>query len=238
MKAIFGAVYRKTYNNRNDQHYYYYIPVAIKENDGTIKYRMVDTYMIPRPSFMSTLETEYDRKIWFLEQANCGEKSWEMFHGSSGYYYKNHYDIPSLELDENDWELIADLHDYRIISDDETREYLDEDLVKYLPLWWEDNYRWGSGRVGSCFVKKNAKKDGWSVYLKSSNDNYFGFDTEWRLESLEKTCKEVLANMKLARGRKAEIKRTLKKIRKYRKLSKEYDEFCKELSSKRRRNRL
>lgn len=235
MKAIFGAVYRKIHDTNNDQHYHRYIPVAIKENDGIIKYRMVDTYMISSPLFMSTLETEYDRKIWFLEQANCGETSWGIFYGPSGYYYKNYYIISSLELDENEWELIADLHDYRLISDDETREYLYEDLLKYLPLWNEDSYRWNSGVVGSCFVKKNAEKDGWKVYLKSSDYYDFGFATEWRLEPLEKTCKEVLANMKLARGHKAEIQRTLKKIRKYRKLSKEYNKFCKELSSKGRR---
>lgn len=233
MKVIFGAVYRrKTNDSHNDQHYYCYIPVAYKTEDGVIKYKMVDTYMIRNTCWA---DTSYDKKIWFLEQANCGETSSKIYYDHRNYYYQNYYTIDSLELNEDEWELIADLHDYRIISDDETRNYLQEDLVKYLPLWNEDNYRWGSGRVGSCFVKKNAKKDGWKVYLKSSDDNYFGFDTEWRLESLEKTCKEVLANMELARGHKTEIKRTLKKIRKYRELSKEYDKFCKELNSKGRR---
>lgn len=232
MKAIFGAVYRKMHDTNNDQHYYVYIPVAYKTEDGVIKYKMVDTYVIDKPYYD---KADYEKKIWFLEQANCGETSYKIYHSHRNYYYQNYYAIASLELNEDEWELIADLHDYKIVSDNEAIEFLNEDLVKYLPLWNEDHYRWDSSRVGSCFVKKNAEKDGWSVYLKSSNVNDFGFAGEWRLEPLEKTCKEVLANMKLARGKKAEIQRTLKKIRKYRKLSKEYDKFCKELSSKRRR---
>ena len=232
MKVIFGAVYRKIHDTNNDQHYHHYIPVAHKTEDGVIKYKMVDTYMIGNPCWG---KTGYDKKIWFLEQANCGETSWKIYYGSSGYYYQNYYTIDSLELNENEWELIADLHDYKIISDDETRNYLREDLVEYLPLWNEDNYRWGSGLVGSCFVKKSAMKDGWKVYHKSLIDNDFGFATEWKLEPLEKTCKEVLANMRLGYGVKAKIKRTLKKIKKYRQLSNEYEEFCKSLNGKGRR---
>ena len=228
MKVIFGAVYRKIQDTNNDQHYHRYIPVAYKTEDGVIKYKMVDTYVIDKTYYG---KVDYEKKIWYLEQANCGETSYRIYHSHHNYYYQNYYCIDSLELNEDEWELIADLHDYRIVGDDETRNYLQEDLVEYLPLWNEDNYRWGSGLVGSCFVKKSAMKDGWKVYQKSLIDNDFGFATEWKLEPLEKTCKEVLVNMKLARGHKAEIKRTLKKIRKYRELSKEYNKFCKALDN-------
>ena len=238
MKIIFGAVYRRrNCDNRNDQHYYCYIPVAIKDKNGTLSYRMVDTYETPRPSSRVN-ETEYETKIRFLEQANCGETSWSIFYGSSNYYYQNHYSLNSLELDENEWEMIADLHEYKIVSDDEAREYLEEDLLMCIPLWHEDSFRWSNGCVGRCFVKKDAKKDGWKIYSKCLDDNDFHFTSDYRLNTLEKTCKDVLANMKLGYGKKKEIKKTLKKIRKYKKLSKEYDEFCKNLIKKEKENKI
>jgi len=228
MKVIFGAVYRRRNDDSiNDQHYYYYIPVARHKVGETIKYKMVDTYMVNNPCWG---KVDYEKKLWYLEQANCGETSYQIFGGHFNYYYQNYYAIQSLELDDNDWEMVADLHEYRMISDDEAREYLPEDLTMYLPLWNEDCYRWNSGAVGSCFVKKDAKKDGWRVYSKSLNDNGFSFKSYFYLNKLEQTCKDVLANMKLGYGKKKEIRMTLKKIRKYIKLSKEYDKFCKSLA--------
>jgi hypothetical protein len=231
IKIIFGAVYRRRGGDSgNDQHYHYYIPVAYKK-DETTKYRMVDTYMVQNPCWGNT---DYAKKLWYLEQANCGETSWQIFAGHREYYYQNYYDIGSLELDDAYWEMIGDLHEYRIISDGEAEEYTQEDLLKYLPLWNEDFYRWGSGLVGSCFVKKDAKKDGWLIYDKSLRYNNFGFTSSYRLNDLEKTCKDVLGNMKLGYGKKKKIKTMLKKIRKYRKLSREYDEFCKNLKESER----
>lgn len=227
MNIIFGGIYRRRKDdNRNDQHYYYYIPVAYTTKDGVTKYKMVDTYMVRNPCWG---KATFEQKIWYLEQANCGETSAQIFFGSAEYYYQNYYTIDSLELNDNDWELVADLHDYKMISDDEAREYMDEDLLKYLPLWNEDHYRWGSGAVGSCFVKKDANKDGWKIYSKASNDYVFSFKSTYYLDLLEQTCKDVLANMKLGYGKKTEIRKTLKKIKKYRKLAKEYDEFCRNL---------
>jgi len=226
MKAIFGAIYRRLNDSRNEQHYYLYIPVAYVK-DGTTRYKMVDTYEIPNPCWA---DESYEKKLWYLEQANCGETSAKIFYGPNDYYYQNYYELNSLELDDSVWKLVADLHDYRMIRDDEAREYLPEDLVMYLPLWLGDSYRWGTGgKVGRCFVKNNAQKDGWKIYIKSLADNDFHFTPDWRLKNLKETCKNVLANMKLGYGKKKEIKNTLKKLNKFSRLSKEYDNFCKNL---------
>lgn len=228
-KMIFGAVYRRKYNDKpNDQHYHIYIPVARKNKDGVIQYRMVDTYEVKQPS-SKVGETEYDTKIRFLEQGCLGESSWNIFYGPSGYYYQNYYNIGSDELNDSEWELIADLHHYKIVSDDEAEEYLKEDTLNYIPLWNEDHYRWSSGMVGRCFVKNGAQKDGCHIYNKALNEHPFGFASDYRLDKVEQTCKNVLDNMKLGYGKKKAIRITLKRIKKYKKLSKDYDAFCKSL---------
>jgi len=106
MKIIFGAVYRRqNSDNRNDQHYHYYIPVAYKKDEVT-RYKMVDTYMVRNPCWGNT---NYEKKLWYLEQANCGETSWQIFFGHHNYYYQNYYNIDSLELNDTDWEMVADV---------------------------------------------------------------------------------------------------------------------------------
>lgn len=224
MKMIFGAVYkRKVWDTRNDQHYYVYIPVAYKNKDGVIRYRMVDTYEAEK--HYGTAKAMEDR-IKYLEQANCGESSWGIYCGPSNYYYQNYYDLPSDELDEKDWEMLGDLHDYKLVDDREVYDYLKEDKLMYIPLWREDNYRWNSGGVGCHYVKKEAKKDGYSVYRNALNNYSFGFD-DYSAKRLEEVCKDVLQNMSLGYGKKKQIKNMLKKIKKYKQLCKEYEQFCK-----------
>lgn len=226
MKMIFGGVYkRKVYDTCNEQHYYIYIPVAYKNKDGVIRYRMVDTYEAERQ--YGTARAMEDR-IKYLEQANCGESSWGIYHGPSNYYYQNYYNLSSDELDEKEWELLADLHDYKPVDDREVYDYLEKDKIMYIPLWREDCYRWGSGCVGLHYVKKDAKKDGYSVYRNALSNYSFGFD-DYEAKRLEETCKNVLQNMALGYGKKKIIKNMLKKIKKYLQLSKEYDLFCKKL---------
>ena len=226
MKMIFGGVYeRKGHDTYNDQHYYIYIPVAYKDKDGIIHYRMVDTYEAEK--LYGTAKTMEDR-VKHLEQANCGESSWGIYHGPSNYYYQNYYNLPSDELDEKEWELLADLHDYKPVDDREVYDYLEEDKIMYVPLWQEDHYRWNGGGVGLHYVKKDAKKDGYSVYRNALSNYSFDFD-DWRAKTLEETCKDVLQNMALGYGKKKEIKNMLKKIKKYLQLSNEYDQFCKKL---------
>lgn len=226
MKIIFGGVYkRKGYDTHNDQHYYVYIPVAYKNKDGVIRYRMVDTYEAEKQ--YGTAKSMEDR-IKYLEQANCGESSWGIYYGPSNYYYQNYYNLPSDELDEKEWEMLGDLHDYKLVDDREVHDYLKEDKLMYIPLWREDNYRWDFHGVGCHYVKKEAKKDGYSVYLNALSNYSFGFD-DWNAKSVEEICKDILQNMSLGYGKKKQIKNMLKKIKKYLQLSNEYDQFCKKL---------
>ena len=226
MKMVFGGVYRRLRLTFNDQAYGIYIPVIWKDKEGGIHYRMVDTHMIQNPCWV---DKSMSKRLWYLEQANMGETSWMIYMGCNNYYYRNVVDLTSDELSENEWELRGDLHDYKMVNDDEANEYLDEDLIERCPLWAEDYYRWGSGSVGPNFVRKDAKKDGYKYYSNALSNYGFGFDSDYRLNELERKCKEALTTMTLGYGKKKEIRNTLKKIRKYRKLSKEYDNFCKEL---------
>lgn len=229
MKIIFGGVYKRKCNDTyNEQHYYIYIPVAYKNKDGVIRYRMVDTYEVERP--FDAVRTMEDR-IKYLEQANCGESSYAIYHGPSNYYYQNYYNLPNDELNEEEWELLADLHDYKPVDDREVYDYLKKDKIMYVPLWREDHYRWGSGCVGLHYVKKTAKKDGYSVYHNALSNYSFGFDNYYA-ERLEEICKDVLQNMVLGYGKKKEIKNMVKRIKKYLQLSNEYDQFCKKLNKK------
>ena len=191
---------------------------------------MVDTYMIQNPCWV---DKSMEKRLWFLEQANCGQTSSKIFYDCNNYFYRNIKDLNSDELDESEWELIGDLHDYRLVDDNEANEYLDEDLIRYCPLWNEDYYRWNSRWVGANYVKKTAKKDGYRYY-RNALDNYsFGFTSDWRLDELEQKCKEALATMTFDYGYKKNVKNTLKEIRKYRKLAREYKIFCDNLRKKR-----
>ena len=226
MKMMFGGVYKRKWDDtHNDQHYYIYIPVIYKNDKGISYYRMVDTRVINNPCWG---KIDMEKRLWYLEQANCGETSHKIFFNVYDYYYQNYYTLSSDELDEKEWELLADLHDYRLIDDNEVYDYLEEDKIMYIPLWNEDCYRWGSGCVGHHYVKKTAKKDGYSVYLNALSNYSFGFK-DWKAKTLEETCKNVLQNMALGYGKKKEIKNMLKKIKKYLQLSNEYDQFCKKL---------
>jgi len=234
MKMIFGAVYyRLNYktDSLNNQQYGYYIPVMHVDKDGNKRYRMVDTYMIENTCWS---DKSMAKRLWFLEQANGGETSSRIFYGCSNYYYRNVKDLPSDELDESEWELIGDLHNYNLVDDEEAREYLDDDVIRCCPLWNEDTYRWHFGGVGPNFVKKDAKKDGYLVYHNALDKYHFGFASDYYLNELEKICRDVLQNMALPRGSKTEIRKKIREIKKYRKLSKEFNEFYKELWSKKK----
>lgn len=230
MKIFFGGVYkRKCCDTHNDQRYYIYIPVIYQDTNGVTHYRMVNTKVIDKPCWG---KINMEKRLWYLEQANRGTTSYKIFHDVSGhvsgYYYQNYYNLSSDELDEKEWELLADLHDYKTVDDREVYDYLEKDKIMYIPLWHEDCYRWDDGCVGHHYVKKDAKKDGYSVYRNALSNYSFGFDG-YGAKRLEETCKDVLQNMTLGYGKKKEIKNMLKKIKKYLQLSREYDQFCKKL---------
>lgn len=241
---IFGGIYRRkkaTFSLLNTQRYDYYIPVAYRKKEGApIQYKMTDTYMVPNPYLGNDITIE--KRLWFLEQANCGETSSKIFFGHGEYFYQNIVVLPSDELDEDEWELVADLHEYSIIGDEDTKDYCGKDLLKHVPLWNEDTYRWSGGGVGKNYLRKGAKKDGLKCYYHSLERHNLTMNPLWDLDCLEKDCKNILKNMELPRGGKTEIKITLKKVKKYRKLAEEYKNFCDELvrpkRSKRKRGLL
>ena len=111
MKMLFGGVYKRKYpTSWNDQQYGYYVPCIYEDKEGKTRYRMVDTYMIGNLCWRSTDSTkEMEKRIEFLEGANKGESAWRIFFGCRDYYYQNIVNLYSDELNEDEWELIADL---------------------------------------------------------------------------------------------------------------------------------
>lgn len=228
MKIKFGCVYKKLNDSFNDQHYYIYVPVIWKDKEEKLHYRMVDTYEIGNPYETKSME----ERIKFLEQANQGETSWKIYHNCYDYYYTNYYELTSDELNDNEWKLICDLHDYKRISANDTNEYREEDVVRRLPLWNEDGYDWNYGEGYHCnYVRKDAKKDGTCVYINAMYSCNFEFTSDWKLDDFEKTCKECL-KMTLDRGYKTKIKKKLKEIKKYKELKKEFKDFQNKLFKK------
>ena len=228
MKMLFGGIYtRKNETHYNDQSYGIYIPVIYKEGEK-LRYRMVDTHMVENPCWGSD---DMTKRIWYLEQADCGETSWKIFFGPSNYYYKNFFELESDELKDSEWELVADLHDYRIVDDIEVYDYLDEDVLIHMPLWDEDFYRWHSRGVGRNYVKKYAKKDGYKVFRNGLSNNSFGF-SDYTARKMKDICEDVLKNMKVGYGKKKEIRDTIKRAKKYLQLSDEYYRFCASLNKK------
>ena len=144
---------------------------------------------------------------------------------------KNIVNLSSDELSENTWELIADLHDYVIVGDDDSHDYAPEDVLRYLPLWNEDSFRWDTGLCGRMYLKKDAKKDGSHVYAHAKCDCSFGFASYSAMRFIN-TCKDVLENMTVPRGMKKDIKLHIKEARKYLKLEREFNKFRKELYGK------
>lgn len=232
MKMLFGGVYKRKGNYFwNEQMYGIYIPVIYIDKNGVKHYRMVDTYEVEKyfSSVPAELKSDTEKAIWRLEQANCGETSWHIYTGPSNYYYKNCVDLINDELDENNWELIANLHDYIKINPIDAEEYSDEDLIEHIALFNEDGYSWNYGARYNCtYVKKDAVKNGWRMFQKAKNDHYLDFLSDWDIEKLINKCKECLT-MKLKYGQKSAIKRHIKKTKKYLKLKEEFDQFCKEL---------
>lgn len=145
-----GDVYK--YNCGNDQGYGYMIPV--KTSKG---WDFIDTYQLGIPLRRGEGETGADASIRQIIELGCTEHDGYVRHATSSFYYHNvHYTRNEVPYNLH---LIFNLNDYKVMSNRECDDYDDKDVVKFVPLYFEQNYSWHFGKTfGLCFVRKNAEK--------------------------------------------------------------------------------
>lgn len=68
------------------------------------------------------------------------------------YYYNNTVEVTTSNIDT--FKLIADLREYKPVSDRYAENYLEKDVLRNVKLWWECKYPYGY-----TLVRKDAKED-------------------------------------------------------------------------------
>lgn len=169
--VIFGGLYKVksgTWNSNgglNDQ--CYYLAVPIMDDNGDVW--MQDTYQLSFPS-MKNGQTQTEAAIERLFEFGEGYKGWAVKNARYNYYYKNQMKITNSSQLEN-FELIADLHDYRPFKcGEDYRDYNDGDVLHGVKLYFEHGYSWNYGAVGVKLVRKDAKKNPVRVLEKAMQD--------------------------------------------------------------------
>lgn len=158
-KLIFGGIYEATTvtpsryrDSLNDQKYGFFVPVCIESN-GVKKYYMIDTYEINSCYSYSEEKTRYDSIVKNFINMKNPKIGYNVYHNAVfNYYYNNTVEITSSNVDT--FNLIADLREYNPISDRNAENYLEEDILRNVKLWWECKYPYGY-----TLVKKNAKEN-------------------------------------------------------------------------------
>lgn len=144
-----GNVYK--YRCDNNQSYGYMVPV--RTSNG---WDFIDTYFLDMPSRKSG-ETNDEASIRRIIELGSSEHDRYVSRLASSFYYNN------IRLSENevpcDLRLVFNLNDYNVVSRRDCDDYDSHDVIRYVPLYFEQHYDWDSGRsLGLCFVRKNAEK--------------------------------------------------------------------------------
>lgn len=158
-KLIFGGIYEATTvvpdrykDSLNDQKYGYFVPVCI-ENDGVKKYYMIDTYEIDSNYSYGEERLRYNNIVNNLVSMKNPEiGKWAYHKAIYNHYYNNTVEITTSNIDT--FKLIADLREYKPVSDRDSENYLEEDVLRYVKLWWECKYPYGY-----TLVRIDAKED-------------------------------------------------------------------------------
>lgn len=142
------------YAYRCDNGQGYGIMVPVKTSDG---WDFIDTYHLGSPS-MKPGETLDEASVRNIIELGSGEFDGYVSRVVSNFYHQNAIfhceEVPSRLT------LLFNVSDYDIISRREARDFDDDDVVLFVPMYREQHFDWGSGRtLGLCFVRKGAKKD-------------------------------------------------------------------------------
>lgn len=197
-----GDVY--AYRCDNDQGYGIMVPV--KTSRG---WDFIDTYQLDSP-FRKDGETGDEASVRQIIELGLGEYDGYVSRLASNFYHKNAIfhceEVPSRLT------LLFNVSDYDIISRREARDFDDDDVEIFIPMYREQHFDWGSGRtLGLCFVRKGAVRslarefnslcaDAWQQMTMPS----VGMAAEF-LENAQDKLREAEASGLASRGDEARV---------------------------------
>lgn len=207
-----GDVYK--YRCDNNQGYGYMVPV--KTSRG---WDFIDTYHL-HSTAMKPGETLDEASVRNIIELGHGEHDGYVSRVVSSFYHEN--TILHCEEVPSRLTLLFNVSDYDIISRRKVRDFDDDDVAIYIPMYREQHFDWGSGRtLGLCFVRKGAVRslarefnslcdDAWQQMTMPS----VGMAAEF-LEKAQDKLRELEASGLAAQGDEArviEIKMCIKAI--------------------------
>ena len=144
-----GDIY--AYRRENDQGYGIMVPV--KTSDG---WDFIDTYHLSTPSCKPG-ETLDEASVREITELGSGEYDGYVGRVVSNFYHKNA--IFNCKTVPSRLTLMFNVNDYDIISRREARDFDDDDVAIFVPMYREQHFDWDSGRtLGLCFVRKGAAR--------------------------------------------------------------------------------
>ena len=163
-----GDVYE--YTCGNDQGYGYMVPV--KTSKG---WDFIDTYQLGVP-WRNDGETGDDASIRRIIELGHGEHDGYVNRATSSFYYCNaHFGETKVPYGLH---LAFNLSDYDVASERKCGDYDSGDVIMFVPLYFEQHYRWDFGKAfGLCFVRKGAKKSHVAEFrslLREASDSISG----------------------------------------------------------------
>ena len=139
------------YAYRCDNHQGYGIMVPVKTSRG---WDFIDTYHLGSPS-MKQGETLDEASVREITELGSGEYDGYVSRVVSNFYHKNA--IFNCDEAPSRLTLLFNVSDYDVISLREARDFDDDDVAIFIPMYREQHFDWGSGRtLGLCFVRKGA----------------------------------------------------------------------------------
>ena len=221
------------YAYRCDNHQGYGIMVPVKTSRG---WDFIDTYHLHSPS-MKPGETSDEASVRNIIELGSGEYDGYVSRVVSDFYHKNA--IFHCEEVPPRLALLFNVSDYDIVSRREARDFDDDDVVLFVPMYREQHFDWDSGRtLGLCFVRKGAVRSLAREFNSLCNDAWqqltmpsVGMAAEF-LEKAQDKLRELEASGLAAQGDKArviEIKMCIKAIEECRG---EIDAACKRYHSR------
>lgn len=144
-----GDVY--AYRCDNDQGYGIMVPV--KTSRG---WDFIDTYHLHSTS-MKPGETLDEASVRNIIELGSGEYDGYVSRVVSDFYHKNA--IFHCKTVPSRLTLMFNVSDYDVVSRREARDFDDDDVAIFIPMYREQHFDCGSGRtLGLCFVRKGAAR--------------------------------------------------------------------------------
>lgn len=197
-----GDVYE--YRCDNDQGYGIMVPV--KTSRG---WDFIDTYYLNSPS-MKPGETLDEASVRRIIELGHGEHDGYVSRVVSDFYNKNA--IIHCEEVPSRLALLFNVSDYDIISRREARDFDDDDVAIFIPMYEGQHFDWGFRRtLGLCFVRKGAVRSLAREFNSLCNDAWqqltmpsVGMAAEF-LEKAQNKLREIEASGLASRGDEARV---------------------------------